>query len=38
MIKAISDPIFEVWALDNDIRMEEIILQWNESIDFDILT
>ena len=34
----ISDPISECWVLDNDICMEETIFQWNETIDFDILS
>ena len=33
-----DDPISEYWALDNDIRMEETILQWNKELDFDILS
>ena len=37
-ILSISDPIFECWVLDNDIRMEETILQWNNALNFDILS
>jgi len=35
---SISDLISEDWVLDNDIRMENTILQWNDAIDFDILS
>ena len=38
MVMAISDPMSECWVLDNDIRMKETILQWNEAIDFDIFS
>jgi len=37
-ILSVSDPISESWVLDNDIHMEETILQWNDAIDFDILS
>ena len=41
MVKAISYPYsirYLKAGLDNDICMEETILQWNETIDFDILS
>ena len=34
----VSDPISECWVLDNDIRIEETILQWNKAVDFDIFS
>jgi len=37
-ILSVSDPISERWVLDNDICMKETILQWNETIYFDILS
>ena len=37
-IRSASDSISEGSVLDNDIGMEEIILQWNKTLDFDILS
>ena len=34
----VSDPISECWVLDYDIHIEESIIQWNKTLNFDILS
>jgi len=34
----VFDSISECWVLDNNIRKKESILQWNKTLDFDILS